>query len=296
MRIGISAYNLHAAELAELAVDAEAAGFASVWLGEHVVAPREYTSVHPGSTKAVQHHAVPLADPSMKLTDPLIALGAAAARTTTIELATGVYVVPLRHPLAIARLAASLQQLSAGRFVLGMGAGWLREEFEALGVDFERRFKTLEASTTILRDALRGGWVERTEGEVTFDAVQIVPTPLPVPLVLGGNSGPAIRRAARIGDGWFSSGTPSLDEALALRDALDAACASVGRTRPLRTWYRLPSADPAQVDVYAREGIDDLLVWADQVWPVDESPDRRRELIAEHGRALGLQPQPQPTG
>jgi probable F420-dependent oxidoreductase len=289
VRIGLSVYDLAPRDVVDLARDAEAAGFAGVWLGEHVVAPRGYTTPHPRRHAPVQQHTVPVAHESVTLVDPLATLAAAGHATTRLELATGVYVAPLRHPLAVARAVCTLQDLCGGRFVLGLGAGWLREEFAALAVPFAGRFRRLEECVDILREALAGGWISRTEGEPAFDDVMVTREPVDVPIVLGGNADGALRRAARLADGWFSSGTPTLAESLELRDALAAACDESGRTAPLRTWFRMPGADPAELDRYRAEGFEDVLLWAGEVWPAADVQGRAATLRS-HAAALGLTP------
>ena len=164
----------------------------------------------------------------------MVALGAVAGATTRIGLATGMYILPLRHPLAVARATCTLQEVSGGRFRLGIGAGWLREEFVALDVPFESRGARLEEAVEVVRRAWRGGPFAYRGDHFAFDEVQITPRPTPVPLVLGGNSPRALRRAATLGDGWFSSGTPSLPEAIRMRDELSRLRDQTGRgTGPL---------------------------------------------------------------
>ncbi|MDT0202699.1 TIGR03619 family F420-dependent LLM class oxidoreductase [Nocardioides sp. AE5] len=288
MRIGLSAYNLSAPDVLALAQDADAAGFDILWLGEHILAPKGYETSHPRSSAAFQQHSFPHADPSVKLVDPLVTLGAAGAVTNQIHLATGVFVAPLRHPLMVARTVATAQEVCGGRLVLGLGAGWLEEEFAALDVPFKGRFRRLEEGVEILRDALAGGWVERDSADYAFAPVQITQAPVPVPVVMGGNSPAAIRRAVRMADGWFSSGTPTLEEALALRELLRSESEAAGRTTPLRTWFRVPGADPVNLSRWADEGFEDVVVWANQVWP--EAATDRAAVIAQHARALGINP------
>ncbi len=284
MRIGISCYDLRAAELAALAATAERVGFDSVWLGEHVLAPMHYDSSHPTqpgsatSHASSNHNGKPIVDPSVELLDPLVALAGAAARTSTLRLATGVYLAPLRHPLMTARAAATLADLSDGRFRLGIGTGWLREEFAALGVPFAGRTARAEEGIAVLRLAWRGGAFEFHGEHFDFPAVQIAPAPVDVPIVLGGNSDPALRRAVRLADGWFSSGIPSFADALRLRDRLDELHAELGRSRPLSTTWRIPAPDPAVVDSYAREGFDELLVMQYDVWTGDSLEERTASL------------------
>ena len=151
----MSVYDVTPSEVAEIAVAAEAAGFDSLWLGEHLLLPAGYDAVHPTKDEATER-AAPIVATGTRLSDPLVALAAAAARTDRIRLATGIYLVNLRHPLVTARAAATLQDLAGGRFVLGVGSGWLREEFDALAIPFEERGARLEESLHILRRGLGG--------------------------------------------------------------------------------------------------------------------------------------------
>jgi probable F420-dependent oxidoreductase len=288
MRIGLSVYDLPVRDLLDLAVAADEFGFEGIWLGEHLVLPHEYASEHPtAGLSGHQHHAGPIIDPATELVDPMAALSAAGAYTTRLKLATGIYILPLRHPLVTARAACTVQEIAGGRFMLGIGAGWLEEEFAALDVPFAERGSRLEESLEVLRAAWRGGPFEHHGTHFDFGPVQVTPRPVTVPVVLGGNSDRALRRAVRLGDTWFSSGTPSFDDALRLRDRLAALSAEHGRTTPLRTYFRIPHADPQLLRRYAAEGLTDLVIWADQVWPKGDISTKRRTL-AEAAQRLGL--------
>jgi probable F420-dependent oxidoreductase len=286
MRIGLSAYDMAAADLLDLVRAAEDAGFDSLWLGEHVFHPQEYTSVHPGH-EVKQHHTGPIVQENTHLLDPLVTLAAAAATTERIRLATGVFVLPLREPLLVARAAATLAEISGGRFVLGVGAGWLTEEFDALGVDFRKRGRRLDESLAVLRACLGGGPVEHHGDIFDFAALEMTPAPVDVPLVIGGNSDAALRRAARSGDGWFSSGTPDFEEAVRLRDRLQGLREELGKkAEPFETVVRIEGADPQDVRRYGAAGFDHVVIWADQVWPADGSLDEKRTRLTQAARAL----------
>ena len=293
MRIGISCYDLPAAELLELAVAAEQLGFDSIWLGEHVVAPMSYSSHHPtqpgseGEHGSSDYNGKPIVDPTVDLVDPLIALAAAAARTSRIGFATGIYLLPLRHPLLAARAAATVSTVSGGRFRLGVGSGWLREEFAALGSPFAGRTARLTESLQVLRRAWQGGPFEFHGDHYDFDPVQTCATPVRVPLVLGGNSEPALRRAVALGDGWFSSGIPTFDQARSLRDRLAALHAEAGRTEPLATTWRIGTPDPAVVAAYAAEGFEELLVMQYDVW-VGATLDEKHASLEKAAATLGV--------
>jgi len=295
LRIGLTAYDVHARELLDLARAADEAGFDSLWLGEHVVVPLGYGSDHPTTRQpGVQHHTGPIVRPDTELVDPLVNLAAAAAVTSRITLATGIFVLPLRHPLAIARSACTVQEIAGGRFVLGAGFGWLTEEFDALGIPFDERVGRFTETIEILRAAWAGGEVRHHGRYFDISGVQVTARPTPIPLILGGNTERALRRAARLGDGWFSSGTPPLEESIRLRDELrrlraeaDEAC---GVDRPFDLTFRMEGCDPAAARRYEDAGFDRVLIWTDQVWPADQPLTVKRERLLSAAAALGLIP------
>lgn len=294
MRVGISCYDVPVAELVEVGRAAEALGFSSLWLGEHVVAPLTYGSSHPtqpgeaGKAAAgSDHNGKPIVDLSVHLTDPLIALTAVAAATRTLRLATGIYLLPLRHPLLAARAATTLAEVSGERFALGLGSGWLREEFAALGVPFAGRTARLEEQIAVVRAALAGGPFEFHGEHYDIDRVQLCGSPIDVPIVLGGNTEPALRRAVRLGDGWFTSGIPTLEQALRLRDRIAELSDEHGRTTPLATTWRVETPEPAMLERYAAEGFEDVLVMKYDAW-VGPDADARRAALAGFAEAIGL--------
>jgi len=286
MRIGVSVYNVRATDLVGLAVAADQAGFSSLWLGEHLVLPWGYDSEHPthGDTPADELRHPRIIEDSTELLDPFVALAAAAAVTSRIRLATGIYLLPLRHPLLTARGVASLADLSGGRFMLGVGSGWLQEEFDALDVPFADRASRYEESLTVLRAAFRGGPFEHAGRHWKFGPVQISPRPVDAPIVLGGNSDAALRRAARMADAWFASGNPTLDEAVDLLGRLTARCRERGRS--LETYVRVPAFDPAVVDRYEEAGFDNVLFWAEDICPPGAD---RRASFRSAAEELGMQ-------
>lgn len=184
-----------------LAQLAEELGFESLWTVEHVVVPTGYSSPYPYSPDG----KMPGGD-QVAITDPLIWLAFVAAATTTIRLATGILILPQRNPLVLAKEVATLDRLSGGRVDLGIGVGWLREEFDALGIPFERR----GARTDEYVDVMRRLWREPStafSGEFTeFAELNSYPKPAGaegVPIHIGGHSDAAARRAGRLGDGFF---------------------------------------------------------------------------------------------
>jgi probable F420-dependent oxidoreductase len=204
MKIGVSLFGLRAEDLTPIAQRAEALGFESVWVAEHLVFPTEIRSRYPYSTAGV-----PPISPATPLLDPLLVLMHIAARTERIRLGTNVYILPLRHPLTVARMAMTLDVLSHGRLTLGVGLGWLAEEFAAVGVDFDSR----GARTREYVRALRALWTESEPSfhgrYAAFDRLRFEPKPVQrphPPIVFGGESAAALRRAAALGDGWYGVG------------------------------------------------------------------------------------------
>ena len=185
-----------------LAENCERLGFGTLWAPEHVVLFDRYTdSKYPYSEDGA------FGAPSfIDWMDPFVALTYAAARTSRIRLATGICLVPEHNPLVLAKVIASLDFLSGGRFALGVGIGWSSEEFAALGIPFERRAQR----TREYIDVMRKLWSEeRTthRGEfVNFGDVRAFPKPPQrgrLPIIFGGESLPALRRVADYGNGWF---------------------------------------------------------------------------------------------
>jgi alkanesulfonate monooxygenase SsuD/methylene tetrahydromethanopterin reductase-like flavin-dependent oxidoreductase (luciferase family) len=244
--------------------------------------------VHP-TREPEQELAARIVGPQTRLTDPLVALAAAAGRTRRLQLATGIFVLPLRHPLAVARATLTLQELADGRLLFGAGLGWLREEFEALGVPFADRATRFEEGLDILRKAWAGGVFEHHGSVYDFGPVELTAEPARIPLVLGGNTAPALRRAVLRADGWFASGTPSPTEAVDLMARLDAAQAAAGRAVPLTTYVRASPA--ADVTRYANAGFSQVVFWAHELCPPGPGRwDRLAAAAAELGVTAGTRP------
>lgn len=209
-----------------LARAAEDGGFHALWTVEHVVVPSGYQSQYPYDASGKMAGGAEDFD----LPDPLIWLAYVAARTERIRLATGILIVPQRNPVITAKEIASLDHLSGGRMILGVGAGWLAEEFDALGVPFTDRGRRLDEYIA----AMRALW---TEDKATFQGeftsfTDCISRPRPVngtvPIVVGGHSPAAARRAGRLGDGFFP-GSGSIDELASLVPVMRGAAAEAGR-------------------------------------------------------------------
>ena len=226
MKIGVPLFFIRPGHMATVAQRAERLGFESVWVPEHLIFPTAFASKYPYSADGVPPVTV-----DMPLLDPLMILAHLAAVTSRIRLGTNVYVLPLRHPIVTARLAVTLDVLSQGRLSLGVGVGWLAEEFRAVAIEFETR----GART---REAVRAMKTLFTEAEpsfrgryFTFDAVRFEPKPVQKPhppFLFGGESEIALKRAAALGDGWYGVGHDAASAATQVKK-LRALLAASGR-------------------------------------------------------------------
>ena len=262
-----------------VAAAAEEAGFATLWSGEHVVMVDDPASRYPYADDG--RIAVPA---EADWLDPLIGLSFAAAATRTIALATGVLLLPEHNPVLVAKQAASLDVLSGGRLTLGVGVGWSREEFEALGVPFARR----GARTAEYVAAMRTLWrddVASFDGEfVAFDAIRVNPRPVRdrrIPVVVGGNSDAALQRAAAWGDGWYGFNVEGID---AVRDRvglLHELCGEAGRD-PSALRVAVALSQPADREELAAAGVDELVLGRGAA----RGSGRRRGLGRRARRAL----------
>jgi len=257
--------------ISEMARVLEQAGFQSLWVADHVVLPAEIGSRYPFAAdgRATWSTTTPYFD-------AVVAMALIAGATERATIGTAVLVLPLRNPVVFAKQAASLDVLSGGRLALGLGAGWLREEFEALGVPFDARGRRLVDGIRILRECWTGTYQE----DIVFS-----PTPVgTLPLYVGGHSEIALRRAGALGDGWL--GQQSLDaidthELEAAHAAITLAAADAGRD-PTRLRVVLRIVDSAgRSDEVARRlpaleaaGVDEVIVDLD--WDGDPTADYAR--------------------
>ncbi|AYE94911.1 LLM class F420-dependent oxidoreductase [Mycobacterium paragordonae] len=242
-----------------VAAAAEGHGFATLWAGEHVVMVDDSESRYPYSDSGAI--AVPA---EADWLDPVIALSFAAAASSRIRLATGVLLLPEHNPVIVAKQAASLDRLSGGRLTLGIGVGWSREEFEALGVPFQGR----AARTAEYVAAMRTLWREEVasfDGRfVAFDSIRVNPKPVAgqgIPVVVGGNSDAALRRVADWGDGWYGFNLDGVEEVRDRVGRLEKLCIEAGRDRArLRLAVALAAARVDDVGALAELGVDELVL------------------------------------
>lgn len=251
--IGLFAVNSHtlaeptaAARVARLA---EQLGYDSLWAGEHVVVPSPRVAPSP-------------MEPDEPILDPLVALAHLAAVTEHIRLGTGVIILPQRNPLVLAKQVASLDVLSDGRLILGIGVAYLEPEMTAIGVPMQGRGARADEYLA----AMRSLWQDEAPAYhgryVDFEGVDAHPRPVqrPLPVVIGGHTEAAFRRAARHADGWygFLVGLRAMAEH---REGLDRAIEAAGREAPLHVSVSpARRLDPETVAAYGELGVDRLVV------------------------------------
>jgi probable F420-dependent oxidoreductase len=283
MKFGLHSVNLHGCgypdAAARLGRAAEAAGFESLWVADHVVLPDPPVPERPMA-------------PDQRLLDPIVALTFLAAHTTHIRLATGVIILPQRQALVLAKQLASLDVLSSGRLIFGLGVGWCEPEMRSVGVSFADRGKIADEYLAAMRAVWTQPKPEYHGRHVAFEGIQAMPRPVQAPtppIVVGGRTPPAFRRAVTQGHGWYGFG---LDLATtekfvaALRDAAkrhprppELGRLEISVTPP---GYGVP--EKALLDSYAMAGVDRLIL---RPSPEMDAP-ALESFVALAGRTLGL--------
>ncbi len=243
MKLSVSMFGAPIGAYADVARCADELGFEALWIPEHLALPLDYAAKYPYQASGKLGFA-----PDTPFADPWVMFGHLAAVTKRLQLGVGVFVLPLRNPFVVAKAAATAQILSNGRVLMGVGIGWMKEEFDAVGERFERRASRMEEMMQVMNLLWTGKPAEH-EGEFyKFPALQMSPgLDAPMPMIIGGASDAAIRRAARIGSGWY--GPPeTLDEAKASDRRLREALAIAGRgTDDFSLWFRPSVAASAEI-------------------------------------------------
>lgn len=210
MKFGFPLFAVSPRSYADVARLAEERGFESIWLPEHLIFPATMPATYPYTDDGQ-----PGVTPETPLYDPWVVLAFIAAVTSNLRLATQVFVLPLRHPIPVARSLVTLDRVSGGRVTLGAGVGWLEEEFAAVGQSFGDRGRRTDEMVDVIRRLFREDVVEHHGEFYDFDPVAFRPKPLQrrgIPIEFGASSGPALRRAGRLGDGWIEIGCPDIAE------------------------------------------------------------------------------------
>src|SRR5438874_10580722 len=282
MKFGLHSVNLHGCSYPDAAARfgraAEASGFESLWAADHVVLPDPPV---PGRPMA----------PDMRLLDPIVALTFLAVHTSRILLGTGVVILPQRQAVVLAKQLASLDVLSSGRLLFGLGVGWCEPEMRSVGVPFAERGRVADDYLA----AMRAIWTQPKPSHrgpyVSFEGVQAMPRPVqtPIPIVVGGRTPPAYRRAVTQGHGWYGFGLDVAEtqkSVSALRDIEKTTPRpqALGRLEISITPPGFDVPDTATIEAYAAAGVDRLIL---RPRP-DMDARALASFAAETGRLLGL--------
>jgi len=261
MHIGLVPINVGFSDpeiVCSLATKAEEVGLESVFTFEHVIVPAEYASRYPYHAKGKM-----AATPETPFLDPLIALAFVAGATKRVRLGTGVNILPQTNPLLAAKQVASLDCLSGGRVLYGVGVGWLKEEFEALGVPFEHRGRRFDDYLVAMKKVWSGELVEHESEFVHWHGFKSYPTPKQRPhphLIVGGTSDAAYNRVARHADGWIApnESADDLERMLGrLREVVRAAGRDPARISVTAMW--VPRKEPDALSRYEDLGVERLI-------------------------------------
>jgi probable F420-dependent oxidoreductase len=273
-------------QLVGIARAAEEAGFHGIMVSDHLFFPGKLVSKYPYSPDGK-----PAFDGETPFPDAWTTIAAMAAATERVRFGTMVYILPLRHPLEVAKTVGTAALLSGGRVALGCGAGWIREEFDALEVPFETRGARMNEMIEVMRKAWSGKMVEHRGRFFDLGPLQMSPPPpAPVPIYVGGLSPAALRRAARLGDGWIGTGQMP-DDAVRIMGELRKLRAEAGREgAPFEAI--VPLAAPPDRDVLAR--IEEAGVTATTLWPFSytigprSTLTQKRDAMLRAAESLGL--------
>ena len=263
MKVGLafgSSIAVEGNDAIELCRVAEECGFESVWGGEHVILPDTILSKYPYT----EDGKIP-AEPDTPIPDPLILLAYIAAAAPTLRLGTCILIVPQRNPLVLAKELATLDRMSGGRVELGLGVGWLQEEFEALGIPWERRGARNDEYIAAMRALWSGPHAEFHGNFVDFDPATCSPRPIngDIPIIVGGDSEAALRRAVKIADGYFpgEGDAEALGKLLRRLELTAEANDRDPKTIEISAIFGAQMMDPANgVEQMASIGVDRIMV------------------------------------
>lgn len=266
MRVGVFYFPTdYGIEVGELAEALETRGFDSLFVCEHTHIPTSRRTPFPGGGELPKRYS--------HTHDPFVALAFAAARTKRLKLGTGICLITQRDPIVTAKAVASLDRLSGGRFIFGIGGGWNVDEMENHGARYDTRFKLLRERVLAMKEIWTKEAAEYHGELVDFDPIWSWPKPTQrphPPVLLGGETDHTLTRVAEFGDGWFPRATATFDPQ-AQRARLDAAAKAAGRDpKSLQmTVFRAP-ADAERLKPYRDAGVDRVLL---------EVPDLSRDEI-----------------
>jgi probable F420-dependent oxidoreductase len=285
MKVGLFGINMgHAdasASLPSLIAELEDAGFESVWTGEHVIIPEDYASRYPYNSSGKL--GIPK---EMPFSDPLITLSFIAAHNTKLRLGTGINILPQSNPLLLAKQVASLDQLSGGRLLLGLGVGWMAEEFKAMGAPFAGRGERFDDYLVAMKKIWSGETIEHQSEHLDWRGFTSYPLPSQrphPPIIIGGHSPAALRRTVAMGDGWFGFTNDAVELAETL-GRLRATAVAAGRdpnSIEITALWRNYADGMESLETYRDLGVQRLLVplYLLSAGNLDENLSRLREDV-----------------
>ncbi len=283
MNIGVLASPaMGTVDIAFTARVAEELGFESIWCAEHPVIPVHYTTPYPGAPDGIipsNYH---------RIVDPFIFLARASGVTSRIKLGTGVCLIPERNPLLLAKVVSTLDHFSGGRFVFGIGTGWLKEQIEVMGGDFDHRWSQARESLEVMKALWTRDAAEYHGKYFDFPAVKSFPKPAQKPhppILIGGGARDVFKRIVAHGDGWLPNRATPEDVARA-RDTLDKLCAQAGRdpaTVSITAFHIFgPPDDPALIRAFFGAGAERVVVRPRDAYTEDEMEAELRRLAGIH--------------
>ncbi len=289
MAVGITMYSNRPEEMVPIAKHAEALGYEGVWLGDHIAVPEVMSDEHPYATR------VPMVLPGdERIYDSWVTIGAILGSTTRLKVASGIYLLPLRHPILTARACLSAHKMSGGRFRFGVGVGWLADEFTMLGLSFKDRAKHTDEILDILEKLFSGKAAAHEGPAYPFPKLQMTKDPVHIPILFGGTKLPAIRRAALRGDGWYGTTIP-LEECEAIMGEIHRIRKENGLDKKPYQMVGRPvgPATTENLDRYRKAGFTNLVLPWETVHPsgqADMSLGNKFKSLEKVAKALGLKP------
>ena len=255
MKVGLTLGLLNPRAWRDVTIAADKLGYESVWMPEHLVLP---VSSAGSPFRGSDHPPIP---PDIPVFDPFVYLGMLAGCTERIRFGTHVYNIGLRHPFVTARAAATLDVVSGGRFEFGIGASWLEQEWQAVGLDFTSRGRRVDEAITVCRRLWTENEIEHHGDFFDFATVMFEPKPVQsrIPLHIGGDSPSALRRAAELGDGWIPM-NHSLDEIPSALSTIGKLRQEAGRDPDIELTMGLTVENPDDLERYAEAGVTRVLV------------------------------------
>ena len=281
MKVGVGMFVTgYTVDAVTLARKVEEGGFSSMWVPDHTVLPASPETKYPSTGGAI---------PTLygEMADPFVLLSFIAAVTTKLRLATGICLVPERHPLTLAKTVSTLDNFSNGRLILGIGTGWLKEETELYGTDFGTRWQYTREAVLAMKALWEHGTASYDGKYVRFPEVRCDPLPVqrPHPPVIIGAPGTetTVKRIVAWGDGWLPV-MPAPAEVRRVRDAIDARCKEVGRDpAEIAVHVYVMDVTPATQRAYEDAGADEIVVG---IYNHPGTPLPHEQWAAVRGQAL----------